>query len=97
VGDPAVVARCTDCVLGLVAEGAYAQAASFVFYLHKNHLQEWVLVKRMLLSRAGNHRQLALVSDLLIASKRPTLQESAYLFPGLTALVDSERCSELLD
>jgi hypothetical protein len=95
--DRATVNRCVDCVYGLINEGRHAEAVSFLFFLHKNHLAEWVHVKRGLLANALSHRELSVASDLLNASKASTLAENAHFFPGLSDLITSCVCREILN
>jgi hypothetical protein len=95
--DRTIVNRCIDCVYMLINEGRHAEAVSFLFFLHKTHLTEWVHVKRGLLANALSHRELSVTSDLLNASKASTLSESAHIFPGLSDLIKSCVCRELLN
>lgn len=91
------IARNIDLVCELIEEGNLAMAAAYLFSLHKNHIEEWIAVKRGLLSLADGHRELSVITELLISSKKITLSESAHLFPGLAELIESEKARELLD
>lgn len=78
-------------------EQRYTQCAAFLFYLHKQHIQKWVLVKRALLSRALTHKELSIVNDLCNASKSGTLSEYSHSFPGLNDRISVTDCHKLVD
>ncbi len=80
-----------------LAEGNLAHVVSFLYCLHKYHLQEWVLVKRLLLSSAVDSRSLLTIATVLDASKKTTLSESARIIPGLSFFLHEPPCQELLD
>jgi hypothetical protein len=92
-----LIERSVNIVQQLVNEGRHAQACAFLYSLHKNHLLEWVQVKRVLLSHSKRQKTLQLIASLLEASKKDTLLESASLIPGLGYLSWSDRSSELTD
>jgi len=81
----------------LLEQNGHAQAVVFLFYLHKQHIEEWTAIRKRMLSNARSHYQLSLVAELFNASMRRTLGESSQLFPGLSDLLDSQDCRELLD
>lgn len=83
--------------LGMIAEGRYAEACSFLYWMHKSHIAEWVAVKRELLGAVGDSKTLQTVATLMEASKKSTLQESAQFIPGLGSLVRSDSFSELTE
>ncbi len=92
----AQVKRSAHIVLHMIAEGRYAEAASFLFGMHKMHISEWVAVKRELLGAAGDMKTLQTIAMLFEASKRSTLQESAPFIPGLGSLIQTDFSSELV-
>jgi hypothetical protein len=96
-GQSRTVTRSTLLVMQMIREGHLSNAVTFMYCLHKYHLQEWVLVKRMLLSSANDHRSLLDVATVLDASKRNTLSESARIIPGLACFLHEPPCQELLD
>lgn len=95
--DQSLINRCVDCTNKLLEQNCYAQAVAFLFYVHKQHIDEWVAIQSKMLSNAVSHREFSIVADLFEASRRQTLGESSYLFPGLSDLLESQDCRELLD
>lgn len=96
-GQSGVIARSALAVHRMLAEGHFADATSFLYCLHKHHIQEWVLVKRILLASATDSRSLMSVTTVLDASKKSTLSESARIIPGLADFFHEPPCQELLD
>lgn len=92
-----LILRSVQTVNEMLAEGRSAEAVSLLYFLHKNHIQEWVLVKRMLLTLARTPRALQVVAEVLDASKRRTLSESARIIPGLADLFHEDPLADLLD
>lgn len=91
------VERSAHIVLHMITEGRYAEAASFLFGMHKMHIGEWVAVKRELLGAAGDMKTLQTIAMLFEASKRSTLQESAPFIPGLGSLIQTDFNPELTE
>lgn len=85
------VRRSANAVVGMMVEGRYAEATSFLFNMHKMHLREWVAVKRELFASASSPKTLQTMATLLEASKQLTLQQSASFIPGLGALIWSNQ------
>ena len=96
-GHSGQIARSTLAVKEMIAEGHLADAVSFLYCMHKTHLQEWVLVKRMLLSACHDSKSLQTIASILDASKRTTLSESARTIPGLADFFHIQPHQELLD
>lgn len=96
-GQAGLISRSTATVKQMMAEGHYANAVTFLFYMHKNHLQEWVLVKRMLLASVTDSKSLQTLASVLDASKRNSLSESARVIPGLNDFFHENPIQELLD
>lgn len=92
-----IIYRSTQTVNRMLAEGRFAEAVSLLYFLHKNHIQEWVLVKRNLLTLARTPRSLQVVAEVLDASKRTTLSESARIIPGLADFFHEDPLEDLLD
>lgn len=92
-----LILRSVQTVNRMLAEGRSAEAVSLLYFLHKNHIQEWVLVKRMLLSLARTPRALQVVAEVLDASKKNTLSESARVIPGLADFFHEDPLQDLLD
>lgn len=84
-------------VKGMVAEGRHADAVTFLYYLHKFHLQEWVLVKRVLLGLCHDMKSLQTIAGILDASKKTSLSESARVIPGLAYFFHEDPLTDLLD
>lgn len=89
--------RSAHIVLHMMTEGRHAEAASFLFGMHKMHIGEWVAVKRELLGAAGDAKSLQTIALLFEASKRSTLQESAPFIPGLGSLIQTDFNPELTE
>lgn len=81
----------------MIAEYRHSDAVIFLFYLHKFHLQEWVIVKRMLLSSVNDCKSLQTLASILDASKKHSLSESARIIPGLNQFFHEDPIQELLD
>jgi hypothetical protein len=84
------VMRSANVVVRMIAEGRYAEGCSFLYWMHKYHIAEWVAVRRQLIRAAGDQRSLQTIATLLEASERSTLGESAAIIPGLTSLLESQ-------
>ena len=97
VADERIVDRCIDCIFDLIEIGYYAQAAAFLFNLHKTHFDEWFAVQKLALRKARTVKELQMLTLIFRVSIRPTLQESAPLLPGLSALVESQQICDLLN
>jgi hypothetical protein len=91
------VFRSTQAVNRMLAEGRLAQAVSLLYCLHKNHIHEWVMVKRALLRFAKTQKSLQTIATVLDASKKSTLSESARIIPGLADFFHEDPLAELLD
>jgi hypothetical protein len=89
------VSRLTGQIEGMITEGRLAEACCLLFYMHKLHIQEWVLVKRSLLALPRSSKSLQTVATLLEASKRSTLQESSCYIPGLGSLIRTNYIQDL--
>lgn len=87
----------SSAIMEMVEDGRWAQAASFMYYMHKLHILEWVLVKRHLLSKIDDSKLLQIVATILEASKKSTLAESARIIPGLGDYFHEDPLIELLD
>lgn len=61
-----------------------AAVAAYLFHLHKNNIEYWVLVHRELMSTALNHSELSAIATVIAASKMETLGDAAISIPGLT-------------
>ena len=92
-----LIARSAMTVTQMIAEGHHADAVAFLFYMHKTHLQEWVLVKRALLASVNSSKSLQTLASILEASKRSSLSESARTIPGLADFLHEDPIQELLD
>lgn len=92
-----IIYRSTQTVNRMLTEGRLAEAVSLLYFLHKNHIQEWVLVKRNLLTLARTPRALQVVAEVLDASKKTTLSESARTIPGLADFFHEDPLEDLLD
>lgn len=84
-------------IMEMVQDGRWAQAASFMYYMHKLHILEWVLVKRDLLSKINDSKTLQTIATILEASKKCTLAESARIIPGLADFFHEDPLIDLLD
>lgn len=91
------VFRSTVAVKQAITEGRLADAVSLLYFMHKNHIMEWVCVKRELLAVAQDSKSLLTVATVLDASKKSTLSESARIIPGLCDLFHENPHQELLD
>jgi len=60
-----------------------AAVACYLFYLHKNDIQYWVIVHRELMTTSLNHSELDDVAKVITASKASTLSEAADYIPGI--------------
>jgi hypothetical protein len=89
--------RSTVAVRQAIVEGRLSDAVSLLYFMHKNHIEEWVCVKRELLASAQDSKSLLTVATVLDASKRNTLSESARIIPGLCDLLHQDPQEELLD
>jgi hypothetical protein len=89
--------RSTVAAKQAIAEGRLADAVSLLYFMHKNHIMEWVCVKRELLASAQDSRSLLTIATVLDASKKSTLSESARVIPGLSDLLHQDPYQELLD
>ena len=84
-------------IMEMVEDGRWAQAASFMYFMHKFHILEWVLVKRDLLSKVHDSKLLQTIATILEASKKSTLAESARIIPGLADYFHEDPLLDLLD
>jgi hypothetical protein len=87
----------SEAILEMVEDGRWAQAAAFMYFTHKLHILEWVIMKRILLSKAISPTHLQTIALILEASKKSTLAESARLIPGLCDYFHENLLTELLD
>jgi hypothetical protein len=92
---PGVITRAVTTIGQMIAEGHQADAVVFLFYMHKTHIQEWVLVKRALLAIANDSRSLQTIASLLEASKKNSLSESARIIPGLSGIPEKNQSKSL--
>lgn len=83
--------------MGLLREGRMDHACAYLFFLHKNHMAEWLQVKRGLLGYAKDQKTLQRIATVIDVSRRETLMESASVIPGLGSLMWSSYSPELLD
>jgi hypothetical protein len=99
--DPGVtrlqVIRSLTAVERMLEEGRLADAVSLLYFMHKDHILEWVYVKRELLAKAVDGKKLLTVAAVLDASKKSTLAESARTIPGLSNCFHENPIQELLD
>lgn len=91
------IERSTVAVKQAITEGRLADAVSLLYFMHKNHIVEWVCVKRELLASVNDSKSLLTVATVLDASKKSTLSESARIIPGLSDLFHQDPYEELLD
>lgn len=92
-----LVYRSALTVKGMIAEGRLADAVAMLFYMHKNHILEWVQVKRELLTIAQDSKSLQTLATVLDASKKNSLSESARTIPGLADFFHEDPFQDLLD
>jgi hypothetical protein len=60
-----------------------AQSAYLLHLLHKDDINTWILVKDKILAVSTGSRIFSTVIDVLAASSKDALDESAYLIPGV--------------
>jgi len=70
-----------------IDEGRYAWVAAILFSHHKNKIQSWIALKRLLLRSAQDSSSLFLIATLLDVSSKGTLAQSCHLVPGLHAFI----------
>jgi hypothetical protein len=74
-------------LLSKIEELKCAEALADLFHYHKTDLAAWLDVKKELLRRSLNHRQLFLVNSIIAASSKNSLSESCIEIPGLISLI----------
>lgn len=81
------IAVSTDQVAVLIVELIkvldLSQSAYLLHLLHKDDIEAWIQVRDMVLSMTSGSRIFPKTIDVLAASSRYSLDESAYLIPGI--------------
>lgn len=87
VADTADIAVTADQIAALVIELIkvldLAQSAYLLHLLHKDDIDTWIQVRDIILSMSSGSRIFTKTIDVLAASSRNALDESAYLIPGV--------------
>ena len=87
VADTADIAVTADQIAVLVIELIkvldLAQSAYLLHLLHKDDIDTWIQVRDIVLSMSSGSRIFTKTIDVLAASSRNALDESAYLIPGV--------------
>lgn len=87
VADTADISVTADQIAVLVIELIkvldLAQSAYLLHLLHKDDIDTWIQVRDIVLSMSSGSRIFTKTIDVLAASSRDALDESAYLIPGV--------------
>ena len=70
-------------VIELIKVLDLAQSAYLLHLLHKDDIDTWIQVRDIVLSMSSGSRIFTKTIDVLAASSRNALDESAYLIPGV--------------